>query len=76
MSHTQEHELGREIPRFEPWLGWALSAMMPAAAMVFTPPAIDRPLIVITIALLAVAIVSLLRHPASHDRGARHGGDQ
>jgi hypothetical protein len=73
MSNTQEHELGREIPRFEPWLGWALFAFVPAAGLVVTPSTYDRPLIAATIGLLAVAAVSLVRQTARLSRGGGHG---
>jgi hypothetical protein len=69
-SHAQEDALGREIPRFEPWLGWSLLMLVPAAGMVVTPAAYDRPLIIATIVLLAIAAVSFLRQTPRPSRGA------
>jgi hypothetical protein len=73
MSHTQEHELGREIPRFERWMGWMLLTFVPALGLVFTPADYDRPLIVATIVLLAIAVVSFLKHTTGNVRGGHDG---
>ena len=70
-SHTQEHATAREIPRFEPWLGWSLLMLVPPAAMVVTPAAYDVPLIFATIVLLAIASVSYRRQTARNNHEAK-----
>ena len=71
MSHTREHELGREVPRFEPWLGWLLLTFVPIAGLFVAPSAYDPPLIVAAVAMLAIAFAALLRQT---EKEKRRGG--
>jgi len=76
MSHTQEYEAEREIPRFEPWLGWTLLTFVPAATLMFTPAALYRPLLITTVVLFAITVFSFLRQVTRNTGARKHGERQ
>lgn len=58
MSETQQHLQSDDgIPTFEPWLGVASAALVPAALSLFVPAIFLIPLIVATVALIATSLV-------------------
>ena len=54
-NNPQLHDDG--VPTFEPWLGVAAAALVPAALGLFLPPAFLVPLIIATVALFAASLV-------------------
>ena len=57
-EYENSHE---DIPRFEPWLGVMLSAVVPALGTVYAPSAFLVPLIVATAALFVGSLIMLRR---------------
>ncbi len=71
MSDNQQHVQHDDgIPTFEPWLGVASAALVPAALSLFVPATYLIPLIVTTVALIATSLV-MWRRQDSRRRGAR-----
>jgi hypothetical protein len=64
-EYENPHE---DIPRFEPWLGVMLSAVVPALATVYVPRAFLIPLIIATAALFTGSLVMLRRQTLARER--------
>ena len=70
MSENPQHAQRDDgIPTFEPWLGVASAALVPAALSLFVPASFLFPLIVTTVALIATSLVMWWRQD-SRRRGA------
>ncbi|HEY6829075.1 MAG TPA: hypothetical protein VI259_19580 [Gemmatimonadaceae bacterium] len=71
MSENQQHlQPDDGIPTFEPWLGVASAALVPAALSLFVPASFLIPLIVATVALIAASLVMWWRQDSR-----RRGGE-
>jgi hypothetical protein len=57
MSNKQQGPHNDGIPSFEPWLGVAAAALVPAALSLFVPSTLLVPLIVATVALIVTSLV-------------------
>jgi hypothetical protein len=70
MSEDQQIQHDDGIPGFEPWLGVAAAALVPAALSLFVPAAFLVPLIIATVALIVTSLVMWRRQESS-----RRGGE-
>ena len=68
MSENQQIQPDNGIPSFEPWLGVAAAALVPAALSLFVPAAFLVPLIIATVALIVTSLV-MWRRQDSRRRG-------
>ena len=70
MSESIDRTPEKDAPPAEGWLKVMLVAFVPGVAALFTPKAWTVPLLGVSVALLAVAVVMLVRHapPGQHRR--------
>ena len=69
MHNYQQLRQDDGIPTFEPWLAVAAAALIPAVLLLFLPSMFLIPLIVATVAMLAISLTMWWRQ-AARRRGA------
>jgi hypothetical protein len=64
----ENEHLHEDIPRFEPWLGVMLGAVVPALGTVYAPSRFLIPLIIATVTLFVASLVMLRRQTSEAAR--------